>query len=149
MPWESLYGYSQAIQVGDAVYVSGQVSHDRDGNFVGAGDFELQVKTTLANGPGAEALRGRTQPNRGEHGAGEEPAGELRHDGTPSRRVLRGAPAHQHGHRDSSVDTPAFRRGRKRTPAEQGRESRFAARADRRPPPTTRRRLVVCRPSGR
>ncbi|QDN74649.1 hypothetical protein FNV64_01980 [Streptomyces sp. S1A1-7] len=52
-------------------------------------------------------------------------------------------------HRDSSVDTPAFRRGRKRTPAEQGRESRFAARADRRPPPTTRRRLVVCRPSGR
>ncbi|MHA5049902.1 Rid family hydrolase [Streptomyces sp. SD15] len=49
MPWESLYGYSQAIQVGDTVYVAGQVSHDRDGNFVGAGDFELQVKTTLAN----------------------------------------------------------------------------------------------------
>ncbi|MEU3299653.1 Rid family hydrolase [Streptomyces sp. NPDC006678] len=49
MPWESLYGYSQAIQVGDTVYVSGQVSHDRDGNFVGAGDFELQVRTTLAN----------------------------------------------------------------------------------------------------
>ncbi|MGW1563555.1 hypothetical protein ACWCQ1_44830 [Streptomyces sp. NPDC002144] len=42
-------------------------------------------------------------------------------------------------HRDSSVDTPAFRRGRKRTPAEQGRESRCAARADRRSPPTTRR----------
>lgn len=36
MPWESLYGYSQAIQAGDVVYVSGQVSHDRDGNFVGA-----------------------------------------------------------------------------------------------------------------
>ncbi|MEU6421004.1 hypothetical protein [Streptomyces spiralis] len=35
-------------------------------------------------------------------------------------------------HRNSSVDTPAFRRGRKRTPAEQGRESRFALRADRR-----------------
>ncbi|MBW8707236.1 2-iminobutanoate/2-iminopropanoate deaminase [Streptomyces sp. MBT84] len=49
MPWESPYGYSQAIQVGDTVYVSGQVSHDRDGNFVGAGDFELQVATTLAN----------------------------------------------------------------------------------------------------
>ncbi|GAA3906117.1 RidA family protein [Streptomyces sp. NPDC003737] len=49
MPWESPYGYSQAILVGDTVYVSGQVSHDRDGNFVGAGDFELQVTTTLAN----------------------------------------------------------------------------------------------------
>ena len=49
MPWEALYGYSQAIQVGDTVRVSGQLSHDQDGNFVGAGDFELQVKTTLAN----------------------------------------------------------------------------------------------------
>ncbi len=34
-------------------------------------------------------------------------------------------------HLDSSVDTPALRRGRKRTPAEQGRHSRFALRADR------------------
>lgn len=49
MPWESLYGYSQAIQVGDTVYVSGQLSHDRDGDFVGAGDFEVQVRTTLGN----------------------------------------------------------------------------------------------------
>ncbi|GAA1834202.1 RidA family protein [Actinomadura chokoriensis] len=49
MPWESLYGYSQAVQAGDTVYVSGQLSHDQDGNFVGVGDFELQVKTTLAN----------------------------------------------------------------------------------------------------
>jgi hypothetical protein len=32
---------------------------------------------------------------------------------------------------DSSVDTPAFRQGRKRTPAEQGNELRSAARADR------------------
>ncbi|WP_282798337.1 RidA family protein [Streptomyces sp. CC224B] len=49
MPWESLYGYSQATQVGDTVYVSGQLSHDRHGEFVGAGDFELQVRTTLEN----------------------------------------------------------------------------------------------------
>ncbi|MFJ3505400.1 Rid family hydrolase [Streptomyces sp. NPDC090135] len=49
MPWESLYGYSQATQVGETVYVSGQLSHDRDGNFVGAGNFELQVRTTLGN----------------------------------------------------------------------------------------------------
>ncbi|MET9109085.1 RidA family protein [Streptomyces zhihengii] len=49
MPWESLYGYSQAIRVGETVYVSGQLSHDRHGDFGGAGDFELQVRTTLEN----------------------------------------------------------------------------------------------------
>lgn len=49
MPWESLYGYSQATQVGDTVYVSGQLSHDRHGTFVGAGDYGLQVRTTLEN----------------------------------------------------------------------------------------------------
>ncbi|MFF7394654.1 RidA family protein [Streptomyces scabiei] len=49
VPWESIYGYSQAVQVGDTVHVSGQLSHDRDGTFVGVGDFELQVRTTLEN----------------------------------------------------------------------------------------------------
>ncbi|MDX2604810.1 Rid family hydrolase [Streptomyces caniscabiei] len=49
VPWESIYGYSQAVRVGDTVHVSGQLSHDRDGTFVGAGDFELQVRTTLEN----------------------------------------------------------------------------------------------------
>ncbi|MET9764176.1 Rid family hydrolase [Streptomyces sp. NPDC006372] len=49
MPWESLYGYSQAVQVGDTVHVSGQLSHDRHGAFVGADDFALQVRTTLEN----------------------------------------------------------------------------------------------------
>ncbi|GAA3001107.1 RidA family protein [Kitasatospora albolonga] len=49
MPWESLYGYSQATRVGDTVYVSGQLSHDGEGTFVGADDFELQVRTALEN----------------------------------------------------------------------------------------------------
>ncbi|MEV6385793.1 Rid family hydrolase [Streptomyces sp. NPDC051773] len=49
VPWESIYGYSQAVRVGDTVHVSGQLSHDRDGTFVGAGDFGLQVRTTLEN----------------------------------------------------------------------------------------------------
>ncbi|WP_330237520.1 RidA family protein [Streptomyces sp. NBC_00525] len=49
MPWESQYGYSQAVRAGDTLYISGQVSHDEDGTFIGAGDFGLQVKTTLAN----------------------------------------------------------------------------------------------------
>ncbi|MFE7415124.1 RidA family protein [Streptomyces laurentii] len=49
MPWEELYGYSQAMRVGETVYVSGQLSHDQEGAFVGADDFALQVTTTLAN----------------------------------------------------------------------------------------------------
>ncbi|KOV74823.1 endoribonuclease L-PSP [Streptomyces sp. AS58] len=49
LPWESLYGYSQAVQAGDTLYVSGQLSHDSAGAFVGTGDFELQVRTTLGN----------------------------------------------------------------------------------------------------
>ena len=28
MPWEKEYGYSQAVKVGDTIYVSGQVAHD-------------------------------------------------------------------------------------------------------------------------
>ena len=35
MPWEDLYGYAQAIRVGDTIYVSGQLSHDDEGNIVG------------------------------------------------------------------------------------------------------------------
>ncbi|MGW3247232.1 RidA family protein [Streptomyces sp. NPDC001070] len=49
MPWESLYGYSQAVQAGDTLYISGQLSHDNAGTFLGAEDFELQMKTTLDN----------------------------------------------------------------------------------------------------
>ncbi|MFD8071080.1 RidA family protein [Streptomyces sp. NPDC059718] len=49
MPWESLYGYSQAVQAGDTLYISGQLSHDSAGTFVGTGDFELQMSTTLDN----------------------------------------------------------------------------------------------------
>jgi 2-iminobutanoate/2-iminopropanoate deaminase len=49
MPWEASYGYSQAIQSGPTLYVSGQLSHDMEGNFVGADDFGLQVRTTFGN----------------------------------------------------------------------------------------------------
>lgn len=35
MPWERTYGYSQAVKVGDTIYVSGQLGHDADGNMVG------------------------------------------------------------------------------------------------------------------
>jgi enamine deaminase RidA (YjgF/YER057c/UK114 family) len=49
MPWEEAYGFSQAIRSGSRLYISGQLSHDMDANFVGEGDFELQVRTTFAN----------------------------------------------------------------------------------------------------
>ncbi len=34
MPWESSFGYVQAIQVDGWIYVSGQLSHDDDGQLV-------------------------------------------------------------------------------------------------------------------
>ena len=49
MPWEDGYKFSQAILTGSTLYVSGQLSHDMDANFVGEGDFELQVRTTFSN----------------------------------------------------------------------------------------------------
>ncbi|MEU8432845.1 RidA family protein [Streptomyces sp. NPDC029216] len=49
VPWEESYGYSQGIRAGDTIYISGQVSHDAAGNFVGAGDFEKQVRTSFDN----------------------------------------------------------------------------------------------------
>jgi 2-iminobutanoate/2-iminopropanoate deaminase len=49
VPWEAMYGYSQAVRRGSTLYISGQLSHDGDANFIGEGDFELQVRTSLAN----------------------------------------------------------------------------------------------------
>lgn len=36
MPWEDQYGYAQAVRVDDTIYVSGQLSHDGQGNMVSA-----------------------------------------------------------------------------------------------------------------
>jgi enamine deaminase RidA (YjgF/YER057c/UK114 family) len=43
--------YSHVARVDPArlLYISGQLSNDRDGNIVGVGDFELQAKTAYAN----------------------------------------------------------------------------------------------------
>ena len=61
MPWEDLYGYAQAIRVGDTIYVSGQLSHDDEGNIVGPAplnekgeildhsNMETQMRQTYAN----------------------------------------------------------------------------------------------------
>ncbi len=49
MPWEKDFGYAQAVKVGDTIYLAGQVSHDDDGNVVGVGDMEAQVRAAYAN----------------------------------------------------------------------------------------------------
>lgn len=49
VPWESQYGFSQALQVGETIYISGQLAHDVDGNFVGEGDFAAQMTASLEN----------------------------------------------------------------------------------------------------
>jgi enamine deaminase RidA (YjgF/YER057c/UK114 family) len=49
MPWENEYGYSQAVKVGDTIYLSGQVSHDDEGNVLGEGDMEVQMRAAYAN----------------------------------------------------------------------------------------------------
>ena len=35
--WEQEYNYSQAVKVGDTIYLSGQISHDEKGDIVGVG----------------------------------------------------------------------------------------------------------------
>ncbi len=49
MAWEQEYGYSQAVKVGDTIYISGQVSHDDEGNVLGDGDMEVQMRAAYAN----------------------------------------------------------------------------------------------------
>ena len=61
MPWEEQYGYAQAVKVDDTIYVSGQLSHDDQGNMVGSAplddsgkirdhsNMETQMRQTYAN----------------------------------------------------------------------------------------------------
>ena len=63
MPWEEQYGYSQAVQVGDTIYISGQVSHDDEGKVVGEGDMEVQMRTAYGNVAKMLAQCGATMEN--------------------------------------------------------------------------------------
>ena len=49
MPWKKEYGYAQAVKVGDTIYLSGQVSHDDEGNIMGLRDMEAQMRQAYAN----------------------------------------------------------------------------------------------------
>jgi enamine deaminase RidA (YjgF/YER057c/UK114 family) len=52
--------YSDAVVVGDLVYVSGQAALDDDDQIVGVGDFEAQVRQTYGNIESALAKCGAT-----------------------------------------------------------------------------------------
>ena len=49
VPWEDAAGYSQALRAGNTLFVSGQLSHDAEGNFLHVGDFEGQTQVTFEN----------------------------------------------------------------------------------------------------
>ncbi|HKP82313.1 MAG TPA: Rid family hydrolase [Pyrinomonadaceae bacterium] len=75
MPWESRYGYVQAVKVDDTIYVSGQLSHDEEGNVVGPAplddrgnirdhsNMEIQMRQTYANAKRILAEFGATLDN--------------------------------------------------------------------------------------
>jgi 2-iminobutanoate/2-iminopropanoate deaminase len=63
MPWEEEYGYSQAVKAGDTIYLSGQVSHDDEGNILGVGYMEVQMRQAYANMQKMLAQYGATMDN--------------------------------------------------------------------------------------
>ena len=47
--WDDRFNLSQGIQIGDSIYVSGQISIDPEGNVVGKGDMKAQTRQALEN----------------------------------------------------------------------------------------------------
>ncbi|MEU2867428.1 NAD-dependent epimerase/dehydratase family protein, partial [Streptomyces mirabilis] len=98
-----------------ATGATGYIGHRVSAALARAGHTVLGLTRDTTSSAARDLLVNEVEPVKGDFADPDSWRGYL--DGTDA--VI---------HRDSSVDTPAFRRGRNRTPAEQGRESRFAAR---------------------
>jgi enamine deaminase RidA (YjgF/YER057c/UK114 family) len=54
LPWQDGYGYSQALQVKDTVYLAGQLSHDQAGNLVAPAPLDAQGRPADFSGMEAQ-----------------------------------------------------------------------------------------------
>lgn len=75
VPWEGIYGYSQAVKVKDTIYISGQLSHDASGALVAPaaldgngkprdfGNMAEQMRQTYKNAIGLLSQFGATLDN--------------------------------------------------------------------------------------
>jgi len=61
VPWEKAYGYCQAVQVKDNVYIAGQLSHDKEGNLIAPA--KLDSKSRPADFSNMEAQMRQTYVN--------------------------------------------------------------------------------------
>lgn len=54
MSWEGVYGYCQAVQVKDVIYLSGQLGHDQDGKLVAPAPLDEQGRPSEFSGMEAQ-----------------------------------------------------------------------------------------------
>lgn len=57
VPWEGAYGYAQAVEVDGVIYVSGQVSHDRNGTLIAPAPLDSTRRPTSYSNTEAQLRR--------------------------------------------------------------------------------------------